>query len=269
MTIPQPGEGFEWVEGPGGLVLRCRDLAVVANHCFTTRGLALREDGTGWDALAASVGSSPDRLLRVRQVHGAVVWEADPVRPVPAAEARPEADAIVSTPSGPAVAVQVADCVPILLADPETGAVAAIHAGWRGVAAGVVDAAVRTMRRLDVRPANLVAALGPSIGPGRYEVGESVRDAFASAGWPANRLDRWFPTRPGMRPHLDLWRAVSDQLEEAGVRPARVHVAALCTATHNDVFCSYRADGPGTGRLAAIICAAGRTSGTRRQSEAE
>ena len=109
------------------------------------------------------------------------------------------------------------------------------------------------MHHRGVRPADLLAALGPSIGPCCYEVGDEVRGAFATAGWSAARCERWFASRPGARLHLDLWRATSDQLEETGVRLERVHVAALCTATHHRVFFSYRAEGPGTGRLAAII----------------
>jgi polyphenol oxidase len=189
-----------------------------------------------------------ERVVRVAQVHGGdalVLRRGDRL-----SGDLPPADIIVSDAPGTALVVCVADCVPLLLADPDTGAVAAAHAGWRGTAAGVAGLAVRVLQQeFGADPGRLMAAVGPSIGGCCYEVGAEVRDAFATAGHP---VAEWFAPS-GDRFRLDLWRATRDQLESAGVPPAQTRVAGLCTATHRDRFFSYRAEGPGTGRLAAAI----------------
>jgi copper oxidase (laccase) domain-containing protein len=104
------------------------------------------------------------------------------------------------------------------------------------------------------RPDNLVAAIGPSICAERYEVGEEVRAAFAAAGFSRDELSRWFLTG-SRRDHwqFDGWRSAQDQLGSAGLIPANIHAAAMCTATAADLFCSYRRDGQGAGRIAAAI----------------
>jgi YfiH family protein len=160
----------------------------------------------------------------------------------------PEADIAVSRDSSLVLTVRAADCVPVLLADRATGAVAAIHAGWRGTAEGAVLAAVRALsEKFATDPANLVAAVGPSIGPCCYTVGEELIQKFAAhADGP-----RWFNRTGGL--HLDLWRATRDQLERAGVAPRNIHVSELCTFDHAGVFPSYRRDGKAAGRLTAAI----------------
>jgi polyphenol oxidase len=103
-------------------------------------------------------------------------------------------------------------------------------------------------------PGNLVAAVGPSISAERYEVGEDVRSRFAAAGFSDATLARWF--RAGSRADhwlFDSWRSALDQLESAGVAAGNIHLSALCTATYPEVFCSYRRDGAGAGRMAAAI----------------
>lgn len=233
----------------------CEPLATVARHGFTSKQLGLRpgERATErWAVAAASVGCPVDRVARVRQVHGALVRVvaadglADPV---------PEADAAVTATPGVGVTVVAADCVPILLADTTTGAVGAVHAGWRGTAANVAGAAVSAMtREFGVDASDLVAAIGPSIGPCCYTVGEELVTAFDRAGHPRSSLDRWF-SRDGERLVLDLWTASRDLLIAAGLAPEHVHVAGLCTKTHRDVFESFRADGEAAGRMAAIVVA--------------
>jgi copper oxidase (laccase) domain-containing protein len=104
-----------------------------------------------------------------------------------------------------------------------------------------------------IRPERLVAAVGPCIGPCCYEVGQTTRDAFHATGHHDTLLDRWFDPRAAGKFHLDLWRATRDQLEGAGVLPANIHVAELCTKTHAATFHSYRADGERAGRLLATI----------------
>ena len=258
---PEPKSPFHWIQAPWGHALQCGPLVPIADHLFTTRGLALDKAGhsDGWAAVSRAIGVAPHALLRLTQVHGADIAvvrraDADPRRFDGA-----QADIIVSDRPDVAMAVQVADCVPLLLGDARSGAVAAAHAGWRGRAAGVPRAAVEAMaREFGSRPADIVAATGPSIGPCCYEVGEEVREAFRRAEFPSEAVSRWFVAGQRGRPHLDLWQAARDQLEEAGLTQGHIHVCGLCTATHRDVFFSYRGDGPATGRMVGVIKAGAR-----------
>ncbi|HYB97474.1 MAG TPA: peptidoglycan editing factor PgeF [Vicinamibacterales bacterium] len=251
MTLPDPDPAFHWSAEPWGYALRCRPLGEVAQHLFASRQLALPDPDRWRDALA-SIDASPGRLMRVRQVHGnsvRIVKEGVEY----SSEARPDGDAVISNVAATALAVMVADCVPILLADRRRGAAAAIHAGWRGTCAGVVTAAVAAMQReFGTRPEEVVAAIGPSAGPREYEVGEALVDAFRQSNHDQFRLDRWF-IRTGGKLRLDLWAANSDQLTAAGVRPGHIHVCGLSTLAHPEIFDSYRMSGERAGRMAAII----------------
>ena len=255
MAPPDPGAAFRWHETTSGAVLRCTPLEAVAHHAFTSRQLQLRGDRPErWTAAVATVGCGVDCLRRVRQVHGAAVHVVGDAGPAP--EPRPAADALVTATPGLVLSVVTADCVPILLADPATGAVAAVHAGWRGTAAGIAGAAVAALgREFGVASASLVAAIGPSIGACCYDVGEELLEAFAAAGHDSAARADWFARDDAGRLRLDLWSANRDLLLHAGLRPDRIHVAGLCTKTHLDWFESYRADGTQAGRLAAIIVA--------------
>ena len=102
-------------------------------------------------------------------------------------------------------------------------------------------------------PADLVVAIGPSIGPCCYVVGQEVVDTFVTAGHLGPALERWFARDPTGRYRLDLWRATVEQLTEVGVGPDNIHAARLCTAHDLQRFFSYRAEGSGTGRMAAVI----------------
>jgi hypothetical protein len=213
-----------------------------------------------WNLVAAAIEVDPDRLFRPRQVHGRAVVA---VSATDASHAfslgiRPEADAVITDDPSCAVAVQVADCVPILIADRQTRAVAAVHAGWRGAAAGVVQSAIDALGvHCGSRPGDLVVALGPSVGPCCYEVGPAVVDAFRAAGHDASSVDRWFAEGVDGRYRLDLWAAAGDQLRGAGVQVQAIHAVRLCTAHDTARFYSYRAEGAGTGRMAAVIRARG------------
>ena len=238
----------------------------MARHCFTTKDLTLRDRADEWSAVAAWMGVTLEDLLLISQVHEATVAEAsaDRKRPWP----RPDADAIIGNDPAAAIAVRVADCVPILLAEESGRSVAAVHAGWRGTSRRVAIAAVESMQaRYGVRPERIVAAVGPCIGPCCYEVGADTKAAFRATGHHPALLERWFIARPLGKFHLDLWQATRDQLQGAGLHPANIHVAGLCTRTHSDRFHSYRADGPGAGRMAAVIRGEIKGEGKREKGE--
>jgi len=195
---------------------------------------------------AAAVGYAPARLYTARQVHGTEVIDADDP-PAPGPDGRPHADALLTR--ARAVGVYTADCVPILLH--AEGAVCAVHAGWRGAAAGIVTrAAAALAAHAGAAPGALHAAIGPSIGPCCFEVGPEVVAAFAARH--AEPL-----ARPGKRasPHLDLWRAVRLDLERAGVVSIDAAGGAAeppCTMCDSDRFYSFRRDGRGGQQLSVI-----------------
>lgn len=261
MTLPTPDPAFHWSVEPWGRALVCTPLQANAQHLFTTKQLQLRPAKAGdpqsgpWTSATASLGGRLDQLMRVKQVHGRAV------RVLPRGgttvsdwQDRPDADAIVSNEPDLILAVQVADCIPILMADRRSGAAAAVHAGWRGTCAGIAGAAVEAMaEEFGTRPQDLVVALGPGIGACCYEVGISLIDEFRGAGAIDEDIQRWFvrPSAESLR--LDLWTANSDQLRASGVAADRIHLSRLCTQTHADIFESYRVDGTAAGRMAGLI----------------
>jgi YfiH family protein len=191
---------------------------------------AARQRLTG--ALAAQ-----GRLLLLKQVHGCAVRTAP-------WEGRPEADASLAEQAGLLLGIETADCLPVLIVDPRRRAVAAAHAGWRGTAAGVTRAAVEALLARGSAPADLLAALGPGIGPCCYEVGEELRRAFRPEFF-----------RPGLRgrPHLDVRAANRRQLAEAGVPAGRIQDVDECTFCRPDLYHSFRRDGRGAGRMVSYI----------------
>lgn len=253
MILPQPDAAFRWSREAWGAALRCSPLETATQHLFTSKQLAL-PDAESWKLALASVGAAPDRLMRVKQVHGnAVRMLRRGEVPDGAAAMRPDGDAIASNQPGLVLAVMVADCVPILLVDRKQGAAAAVHAGWRGTCAGVAPAALAAMRRdFGTDPEDLMAAIGPSVGPDDYEVGDALIEAFRAAGHQSRAVDRWF-IRSTAKPHLDLWRANADQLIAAGVKAERIFSCGLSTVAHPAVFDSYRVDGEKAGRMAALV----------------
>ena len=253
MTLPTPNAAFHWSREPWGAALRCRPLSAAAQHLFTSKQLPLPSPES-WHDVTASLGSDSAHVIRVKQVHGntvRVVRNGDDV--ARAVAERPDGDAIVSNAAGLALAVMVADCVPILLADPARGVAAAVHAGWRGTCARVAPTAIDVMcREFGADPARMIAAIGPSVGPDDYEVGEPLIDAFLSAGHAAADVDRWFIRREP-KPHLDLWSANRDQLIAAGLSRDHIYLCGLSTVAHPDVFDSYRVAGERAGRMAGVI----------------
>jgi polyphenol oxidase len=175
------------------------------------------------------------------QVHGRAIASADA-----AAERAPRADGAVARVAGSVCAVLTADCLPVLLADRDGLVVAAVHAGWRGLAAGVLEAAVGAMR---TAPSSVMAWLGPAIGPRKFEVGTDVYAAFcdddrdAPACFAAQRSGKW---------HADLYALARQRLARTGVQA--IHGGGRCTLTERASFYSYRRGGAdASGRMATVI----------------
>lgn len=188
-------------------------------------------------------------FFTLHQVHGDAVHWLAPGDATPPAELK--GDAIVAAPGARPIGVFTADCAPILIADPASGVVAAVHAGWRGTVAGVAAAAVAAMRdRHGLDPGALRAAIGPTIGPCCFEVGDEVVEALRAAPWPGTAA-AVVPREP--RAHADLFTANVAQLVAAGLDPANVHASRLCTSCDAGLFYSWRRDAGTTGRLQAAI----------------
>lgn len=220
-----------------------------------------------WTRAARALALEPSELARMRQVHGDIVIRATRET----ALARPQADIAVCDDESLGVAVQAADCVPLLLADRRLGVVAAAHAGWRGLAQRVPSKTVHAMETVfGSRPADLIAAVGPSVGACCYEVGPDVRRECGLHATGGDDFTRWFVesprviagnlSMPGLpetprdgHSFFDGWVAVNDQLRAAGVPDGSIYAAGLCTASHADYFWSYRREGTRAKRLVAAI----------------
>jgi hypothetical protein len=215
---------------------------------------------------AAALPVAPGALFEVSQVHGAVVRRvtASDVRNVVRAD---EADGLVTTCEGHAVGVRVADCLPLLVGHPATGAVAAIHVGWRGAVARIVAAALDVLDGAGAPASELVAAIGPHIRVDAFEVGFEVADALSAA---ANGVDvvrrsgglARAAAGPTDKPHVDLGAVVRAQLQASGVRS--IDDIGGCTYAEPERFFSYRRDGSASGRHLAAIVAGVRPSSTGR-----
>ncbi|MEW6120735.1 MAG: peptidoglycan editing factor PgeF [Pseudomonadota bacterium] len=180
----------------------------------------------------------PEEPGWLRQVHSARVVEAG-------ADADPDADACFTRTPGRVCAVLTADCLPVLFCDRAGSVVAAAHAGWRGLAGGVLEATVAAMA---APPGEILAWMGAAIGPAAFEVGDDVRDAFmaqhpetAAAFVPQGTPEKWL---------ADIYTLARIRLAHAGV--VAVHGGGRCTFTESDTFFSYRRDGV-TGRMASLV----------------
>ncbi len=180
----------------------------------------------------------PAEPLWLRQIHGVTVVDAA------LAKGEPEADGAYATKPGAVCAVLTADCLPVLLCDRRGTKVAALHAGWRGLASGVIEAG---MKALGVPGSELMAWLGPAIGPEAFEVGKEVRDAFIAHDSTANGA---FQPQAGGKYIADIYRLARQRLAALGV--TAVYGGGLCTVRDRARFYSYRRDGV-TGRMAALI----------------
>jgi len=198
---------------------------------------------------AQAVGFPDGALYEVSQVHGAEVLAVEKGLDVAALRTR-SADALIAERPGVAVGIRTADCLGLLLASPDGGVVAAVHAGWRGTVAGIVGSAVAALAERGVERATLRAAILPHIGVCCFEVGPDVADAIDGA---SDASDVVVSRRP--RPHVDLARVVEAQLAGAGVDAGRVDRVPGCTCCQPDRFYSHRRDGDRSGRHVAAIVA--------------
>jgi YfiH family protein len=262
--------GFVWRERGGVKVLVCKPLedAGFANG-FSTRlgGVSPFPDGdlnlAGFNEDSAeniyenrrrflSVFDGEYKLAMVWQVHGSDIKAVRDMGDI--GDSEENADAVISNIPGVLAGAKTADCVPVLIGDPRTGAFAAVHAGWRGTVRSIVGkTAAALAAEFGSDPADLIAAVGPAACGRNYEIGQDVIDDFA-----ANIADseRYFePTRPG-HALVDLHAANRDQLIAAGVGEERIFTAPYCTMERLDLFFSYRKEkktNGKTGRLLSVI----------------
>lgn len=225
--------------------------------------------GAGGLNLGLSTGDAPDAVQENRrralaltgarhaawlqQIHGTEVEDAHAVigasKPV-------SADASVTDRAGVVCVVMTADCLPVLFCDDEGRAVGAAHAGWRGLAAGIIEKTGERVAALAAAPASkLNAYLGPAIGPAAFEVGEDVLDAFVAASKPIHRdatAAAFRPTGDDGKYMADIYALARLRLAGLGVDAARIHGGTHCTVTEKERFYSYRRDRI-TGRMAAMI----------------
>lgn len=203
----------------------------------------------------AAAGTDPNALVKNHQIH------SDIIRPVgradvmehPEAPGSFEADGLVTNESGVCLTIFSGDCIPILLYDPVRRCIAAVHAGWRGTAAGAAAQAVKALvERYSCQPENILAAIGPGIGPCCFETHGDVPDGLrAGLGPEAEGFIRPLDT-PG-KFSVDLKRANARWLERAGVLPERIALCQACTACDLDTFWSHRVQGEARGSMAAVI----------------
>ena len=206
----------------------------------------------------------PAEPLWLTQVHGTTVLDVDAAaeahaapRAVPPGDAPPSADAAFTRQPGRVLVVQVADCLPVLLATHDGSAVAVAHAGWRGLAAGVLEA---TVTALGVGGDALHAWLGPAIGPAHFEVGEEVRAAFCASGGAHGGADGGEAAAAFVRNDRGRWQCdlrllARQRLLALGV--GSIHGEPRCTYSEADAFYSFRRDG-NTGRMAALLWLGGQ-----------
>ena len=236
----------EWPLPNGVRVLITTRRGGVSRGAYASLNLGLH---VGDDPLAVAenrrrvAAMLPGEPTWLNQVHGTAVFANDGDTHETIA---PAADAATTRRAGRPCAVLAADCLPILFSDERGSCVAAAHAGWRGLAAGVIE---RTIEAMQVAPQRVIACLGPAIGATAFEVGQEVVDAFAVAG-PGSRAGfRVSADRPG-KYLADIYALARQRLSAAGVE--QVHGAGWCTLSAPERFFSYRRDGQ-TGRMAAII----------------
>ena len=204
-------------------------------------------------AFAEAVGVDANRFTTCQQVHGSKVVQV--TKELVGSGAKDftntvaDTDALITNLPDVPLMLFYADCVPVLLADLETGAIGLAHAGWRGTVANIGAKTLATMgEAFGTKPENVLAAIGPSIGACCYEVDDFVRDQ-------ASGYEEFFAPKGGGKYQLDLWGMNAKQLQDGGVLTENITVAGICTNDNVELFCSYRAEQGKTGRMGVCLCA--------------
>ncbi|MFN7210856.1 MAG: peptidoglycan editing factor PgeF [Aggregatilineales bacterium] len=241
-----------------------------ANESALQHGIFTRLGGSSQAPFAAlnvgsTVGDKPEHVranlkqiyetLSVDSRRACTVWQVHSATCIVVEQPHPEqgwlaqADGMVTDRRGMPLIMRFADCVPLLLYDPMRRAIGIAHAGWRGTVAGVARNLLRTMQAAyGTQPADVQAAIGPSISAARYQVGEEVVQAVSEA---FGGLDGLIQRAPDGSAYFDLWEANRRALEREGVR--HIEISGICTATRVDEFYSHRAENGKTGRFAAVF----------------
>lgn len=225
LTAGDPYSGFN----------ACHYVGDTPAHVEECRGLLCRDLGIDSDHLVMARQTHTDRVALIERL------------PV-ASDALEETDGLVTRLRGVALAVNTADCVPLLMAAAEAGVIAAVHSGWRGTVARIAAKAVEAMQEIGAGPSRIRAALGPMICSGCFEVGDEVAERFR-ADFPAEVVTRG---REG-RPHVDLGAAVRHTLIASGLEAENIAPAPVCSRCNPDRFFSARRLGVASGRTLSVI----------------
>jgi purine-nucleoside/S-methyl-5'-thioadenosine phosphorylase / adenosine deaminase len=244
-------DGVGWIEVslPGAVAAFGTRIGGVSEGHYSALNLGVLTDDRrdrverNRELFAGAIGRDPRGIAMGRQVHGSALRihrGGDPSAYAERVSDLPEADGQLTDDPGVTPLVLTADCFPLVLSAP--GAVAAVHCGWRGVAAGIVTNAVEEIGRLARGMDDVAAAIGPGIGPCCYAVGAEVAQAFAARG----------DARPLDEGRLDIAEAITRELIACGVQAEAIAGVGLCTSCNPELFYSHRRDGGVTGRQAGV-----------------
>lgn len=204
--------------------------------------------------LCHELGIPEVNLIVPHQTHETNVLEITPAflqLPAEERQLRMEGiDAVYTLSKGICVCVSTADCIPVLLYQEQTGLVAAIHAGWRGTCARIVEKTLQHLKQAHgIDPAGMKAVIGPGISQDAFEIGDEVYEAFRKEGFDMTRIARRYPAQVGEKWHIDLWECNRLQLLAEGVRPENILLSGICTYGNPDEFFSARRLGIKSGRI--------------------
>jgi hypothetical protein len=198
------------------------------------------------DSLAKTLGFDKDKMVSPKQTHSKTIGIVNSTKDV-----FPDTDALITNKPGICIFIRTADCVPILLYDPVKKAVAAIHSGWKSTIQEISKHTIELMQKeFGTNPEDLIAGIGPSIGPKVYEVGPEVAEMFVKQFG----MDNIFtPIKKSEKSLLNLWEVNKQILINSGIPEQQIEIAKMCTYSNSELFYSARRDGVKTGRLASGI----------------
>jgi polyphenol oxidase len=248
-SIPCLRHGFSTREGGSGIAERSLNL----NYSSRDSDEQVRENR---QRFLSALNLENARLATLRQVHSNRVYI---IEDNSLEWNESEGDALATAVEGIALAVRIADCLPVLIADPASRVVAAVHSGWRGTLTRILLQTILEMQKsFGSRPSDLLVAVGPGIRRCCFEVGSEVVELFEKE-YPGARMATPVTAKPG-KYFLDLCEALDIQLDRAGVWPENRYDLGECTRCNTDRFFSYRAEGPASGRMMAVIGLKGKTN---------